>query len=67
MRNECVQQRSDCDDEQKRDKIFVSSLINMCACVRSGFAGLLGMRFHVMDKLVCVLLFALACKDNFAC
>jgi hypothetical protein len=39
----------------------------VCACVRSGFARLLEIWFYTMDQLLCGLLYALACKDNFAC
>jgi len=64
---ECVQQRGDSGDEQKRGNRFVSSLIKMFVCVRSGLALLLEIQVYVVDQLVCVLLCALACKDNFAC
>jgi len=64
---ECVQKRGDCGDEKKWGNRYVSSLIKMFVCVRSGFARLLEIRVYVVGQLVCVLLCAVACKDNFAC
>ena len=61
---ECVQQSGDCDDEQKTGNRFVSSLMKMVVCFRSGFARQLEIQVYVVDQLVSVLLCALTCKGN---
>jgi len=43
----------------------VSSLIKTFVCVRSGFAHLLEIWVYVVDTLICVLLCAVAYKDDF--
>jgi len=64
---DCVQQGGDCGDEQKRGKQICVQFNLRGLCVSEVESLVLEIRVYVVDQLVCVLLCALACKDNFAC